>query len=323
MRTVATAARTREHHLGHCPACGTRGGEQVADANGLRLDRCPDCGLVYSDPQPRAAVLARYLEDYDIAAHFQPLSARKKVLFDRHLNSLVAPEEGADRLCDVGCADGQFLDLARDRGWQCTGIELNPPAAARARSRGFDIVEGDFTRIEDLSWGAFDVVTCWDCLEHSPEPRAFAERLVRLTKPGGRLLVTTLNLGCLAFRVFGTRWSMVHPDHFTYWSSQSLERLFTQCGCSVDKCESFGLGRDFVRWLDKLQPLRVQGLARRAGAESGGDRGEQPGRAGWDVNRGVLGAERMVNRVLAATDSGVDITCTMRRDRAAGSPLQR
>ncbi len=274
---------------------------------------------MYSDPQPRAAVLARYLEDYDIAAHFGPLSARKKVVFDRHLDNIGAPQEGADRLCDVGCADGQFLDLARDRGWQCAGIELNPPAAARAAGRGFDIIEGDFTQIEDLSWSAFDIVTCWDCLEHSPEPRAFADRLVRLTKPGGMLLVTTLNLGCLAFRVFGTRWSMVHPDHFTYWSSQSLERLFTDLGCSVCKCESFGLGRDFVSWLDKLQLLRFRGLAGRAKRGPGGDQGAPRRGAGWDVNRGVLGAERVLNRALAATDSGVDITCEMRRDRAAAS----
>jgi len=267
--------------------------------------RCTDCTLVYSDPQPRTTVRARYVAEYDLAAHFGPLAPRKRVLFERRLRYVAPPKEGRNRLCDVGCADGQFLAIAREHGWNCMGVELNPPAAAAARSRGFEIVEGEFESAEGLPWRRFDLVTCFDCLEHTPEPRLFAERLVNLSRPTGTILIATLNLNSLAFRFFGTRWSMIHPDHFTYWNAQALERLFEDLGWKVTEWKTFGLGRDFVAWLDAIRRLR--GSALMASVR------HQNLHPGWDVNRGVLAAERLLNRGLGLTGTGVEIMCTLQR----------
>jgi hypothetical protein len=268
--------------------------------------------LVYSDPQPRAEVRARYLEAYDLAAHFEPLKTRKRVLFERHLERIAPPADGQDWLCDVGCADGQFMAIARERGWKCLGIELNPPAAARARSLGFDVFEGAFETLEGLPWGEFHLVTAFDCLEHTPEPHVFAERLGKLATSTGTILLSTLNLRSLAYRVFGTRWSMIQADHFTYWSAESLERMFGDLGWKTIDSETYGLGRDFVGWLDAAQRLRRKLKLRPSWAGGGGLTGSAPG-AGWDVSRGVLAGERALNRAFAARGSGVGIICTLRR----------
>jgi SAM-dependent methyltransferase len=313
MTALSVIDADQEHRLGGCPACGTRGAELFARAPGFQLVRCRECTLVYSDPQPRAEVRARYLEAYNLAEHFEPLKPRKRVLFERRLQQIAAPTPGEDRLCDVGCADGQFIALAQDRGWKCLGIELNPPAAARARSLGFDVVEGAFETLEGLPWGEFDLVTCFDCLEHTPEPRVFAERLVRLVKPTGTILVSTLHVRCLAYRVFGRKWSMLHKDHFTYWSAESLQQLFGRLGWKTIESETFGLGRDFVGWLDAIQRMRRQSILAPRSPEAN-EMARPVAGAGWDVNRGVLLVERMLNRALAATGSGVEITCTLRRE---------
>jgi SAM-dependent methyltransferase len=316
--TARPATDAEKEQRTGCPACGASGAEPFADAPGFQLVRCRECTLVYSDPQPRAEVRARYLEEYNLAAHFEPLKPRKRVHFERRLDDIPPPARGRDRLCDVGCADGQFIALARERGWKCLGVELNPPAAAQARSLGFEVVEGAFETLEGLRWGEFDLVTCFDCLEHTPEPQEFAERLVRLVKPTGTILVSTLHLNSLAYRVFGSKWSMIHEDHFTYWSAESLERLFERLGWKTIESETFGLGRDFVGWVDAIQRLRRHSRTRRP---SLGDAAMVPPLpvVGWDVNRGVLTAERLLNRMLAATRSGVEITCTLRRERPFAS----
>ncbi len=292
-----------------CPACGSTRATAVGEAQGLSFHRCAQCDLVFVDPPPRERVREKYVEDYDLAEHFGPLATRKRVLYEGRLANLPSPAPGRNRLCDVGCADGQFLGLAATRGWQPYGIELNPPAAAAARARGAEVSVGVLEEIDDLPWGQFDLVTSWDVLEHTPDPRPFAERLVRLLAPGGTLVVTTLNYDSLVRRCFGWQWSMVCEDHFTYWNARSLRTLFEVQGLTLRHERSFGLGRDFVTVLDRLGARR----RRRAPEVSPAATAAAPSPAGWDVNPAVLAVERVCNWVLDTTGSGVGVEATFCR----------
>jgi SAM-dependent methyltransferase len=280
----------------------------VGAKEALTLVRCRSCGLTYTDPIDGPRARERYLHQYDLAAHFEPLSKRKEILFSRTLSDLPLPRPGHDRLCDVGCADGQFLRLAGDAGWDADGIELNPPAAASARRTGARVFEGVFEEIEDLDWGTYDVVTCWDVLEHTADPRRFVAKLGRLMVPGGTLALTTLNRRAVASRVFRVNWTMVVEDHFTYWDRHSLTGLLVRSGLSPQAISSYGVGRDFFTWLDRLSSAVTSRLPRRHPPpdrrESG--TGTAP-RGTWDTWPAVLALERLMNRGLSLVDGGVDL----------------
>jgi SAM-dependent methyltransferase len=158
--------------------------------------------------------------------------------------------------------------------------------------------------MEDLPWRSFDLVTSWDVLEHTAQPREFAERAARLLAPGGWLALTTLNRRSLAFRVFGTRWSMVVPDHFTYWDMQSLRSLFTRLGLIVVRAETFGLGRDFVQWMDRI--------SRSGRAREGRDPGDGVQAGGWDTSPGVVLFERALNAGFRRLGGGVGVEMVLR-----------
>lgn len=285
--------------LDACPACGAVGRTSYGTRQGLRLWRCEICGLIYSDPQPRGIVAERYKETYDLAQHFGALKERKTVLYERRFSWLPRPSSDAKRICDVGCADAQFLKLARERGWEPHGVEPNPPAAAAARREGVDVHEGWFEELEDLPWGTFDLVTAWDCIEHTPEPHEFAQRLVKLLRPGGAVALTTLNVQSLVARAFGMRWSMVVEDHYTYWDLSSLRSLMESVGLKVVEQHTFGLGRDFVTWIDRLAAGRPGGRA--GGAQSPGPRTT----GGWDARMTTIRVEEAVNAALDRTGTGV------------------
>lgn len=290
----------RGHRLDCCPGCGGHRWKPAFTARGIYCVGCLDCGLVYSNPQPRDRVLEKYLKEYDLAEHFGDYEARKSSLIGRRLDRIGAPPPGRSRLCDVGCGDGLFLELARDRGWEVLGIELNPPAAERVRGRGIDVVEGEVERMEDLPWGMFDVVTGWDTIEHTPEPRVFLGKMVRLMAPVGRLHLTTLNRRSLVARAFGARWSLVVEDHFTYWDQRSLRELAHQVGLAVLHERSGGLGRDFVRWVDVLRRVKA--------SSSSTVTGGTPSRpSDWGASPAILRAESALNRLLDATATGVEI----------------
>jgi SAM-dependent methyltransferase len=285
-----------DRHLGRCPACRCAARQGHWEPPGLRLYRCVACGLVYADPQPRGRIREKYTKAYDLAVHFGQHQARKQVLFERRLDRIGPPVLGR-RLFDAGCGDGLFLELATRRGWEVCGVELNPPAATQTRVRGVAVFEGALEELSDLPWGSFDVVTCWDSIEHTPEPRPFAEALARLLAPSGKLVLTTMNRRSLAAKAFGSRWSLVGEDHFTYWDRRSLTTLLESAGLVVTETRFFGLGRDFVRLMDWLATCRHK-LSRRSAQQAA---------KGWDSGGAVTQVEAVLNHVLDSTKLGVGI----------------
>src|SRR5437764_9896055 len=93
------------------------------------------------------------------------------------------------RILDAGCGSGRTLEELRHYG-EVQGIELDPEAAAVARSRGCGEVKTG--RLEELPWppDTFDLITCLDVIEHTPDDRVTLAELRRVCKPGGWLVVT-------------------------------------------------------------------------------------------------------------------------------------
>ena len=93
------------------------------------------------------------------------------------------------QVLDAGCGSGRTLqELGRLR--EVSGIELDPDAAEMARARGLgEVMVG---RLEELPWAdaSFDLITCLDVIEHTPDDRAALAELLRVCRPGGWLLVT-------------------------------------------------------------------------------------------------------------------------------------
>jgi 2-polyprenyl-3-methyl-5-hydroxy-6-metoxy-1,4-benzoquinol methylase len=292
-----------------CPGCKGRDQRLVGRKGSLVLWECRACTLVFTHPQPTMQVERKYLEEYDLATHFAAVAPRKRVLFSRRLKLLAEQRRGlGSRLCDVGCAGGQFLELARGDGWEAFGIEMNPPAAKRARETGAIVFEGALEQLDSLPWGTFDAVTCWDVLEHTPSPRLFVEKLSHLLAPEGVLVVTTLNWNAIVRRSLGMRWSMIVEDHFTYWTDHALRRLMEREDLQCLASETFGLGRDLVWPIDRVAATIRS--ARRHGNSAGNVR--WPDQI-WDTHPAVLGVETAANIVLRAIGAGVGLLATFAR----------
>ncbi|MCW3016021.1 MAG: hypothetical protein JWO02_3113 [Solirubrobacterales bacterium] len=93
------------------------------------------------------------------------------------------------RLLDAGCGSGRTLDELQRYG-SVSGVDLSPDAVRLARARGHRDVR--IGRIERLDFGdaTFDLVTCLDVIEHTPDDRAALRELRRVTRPGGMIVLT-------------------------------------------------------------------------------------------------------------------------------------
>ncbi len=104
------------------------------------------------------------------------------------------PIEPGSRLLDVACGTGQVAFPAAARGAQVTGMDIAPnlieQARSRARAEGFDIRfdEGDAEMLtyED---GSFDLVVSLIGAMFAPRPDRVAAELLRVCRPGGRIVM--------------------------------------------------------------------------------------------------------------------------------------
>jgi methionine biosynthesis protein metW len=105
-----------------------------------------------------------------------------------------AAERGGLAL-DVGCGDGELLELLAGVCERVVGVEEDPVAARAAADRvagSGTVICGDFMAAKSLSLAGFDTITCVACLQHLPLEAALAQ-MAELLRPGGRLLVIGLS----------------------------------------------------------------------------------------------------------------------------------
>jgi SAM-dependent methyltransferase len=136
------------------------------------------------------------------------------------------------RVLDAGCGSGRTLqELARFG--EVTGVELDPDAADLARRRGHGEVR--VGRLEELPWedDSFDLITCLDVIEHTPDDRATLRELLRVARPGGFLLVTV--------PAYQALWSL-HDEanhHYRRYGRRTLRAAARSAGWTVERVSSF------------------------------------------------------------------------------------
>jgi SAM-dependent methyltransferase len=142
------------------------------------------------------------------------------------------PLRSGARVLDAGCGSGRTLEELSPYG-TVSGVELDPGAAEMARGRGRgDVVVG---RLEELPWenGSFDLITCLDVIEHTPDDRVTLRELRRVSTPGGFLLVTV--------PAYQGLWSMhdVANHHYRRYSRGRLRAAAGDAGWRTVRMTSF------------------------------------------------------------------------------------
>lgn len=123
------------------------------------------------------------------------------------------PFEGL-RLLDIGCGGGLLSEPMTRLGFQVTGVDASEKniatAATHAAEQGLQIDYRASTAEALLEAGEppFDVILNMEVIEHVADPAAYLQDCARLLKPGGLMVVATLNrtLKALALAKIGAEY---------------------------------------------------------------------------------------------------------------------
>ena len=124
--------------------------------------------------------------------------AHKQGLEFRHRSALEMAEEGA--ALDLGCGDGAFLDVLRERGIDAEGADISSEAVARCAQKDHRVKLIDIAH-ERLPFDdkMFDSVFVLDVLEHLYNPGNFLKEAARISR--SRLIIGVPNFNSLPARI--------------------------------------------------------------------------------------------------------------------------
>lgn len=240
----------------NCPACGETAHKKQCGYEWTAAYRCTRCRVVFLNPYVTHEGMKEIYASPETLAKFFPFcdhyfedtekenrDTRTFRVYEEWLKKLERSVSGR-KMLDVGCGAGQFLKLARERGWDAEGLEFDNALEQKLKTQGIPVTTGDFFHAE-LPENSFDVITLWDVFEHFSEPVPALSRLRKLLKPDGVLLLACpkedSSLAWLAKKFY--QWSggkIQYPvkvvyliDHPLFYSPKTLSELLEVHGFKV------------------------------------------------------------------------------------------
>ncbi len=131
---------------------------------------------------------------------------------DTRSTALVAPWAERARVLEVGCGTGLILREVEPIASEAIGLDLSRGMLEVSRKRGLKVVEASATEIPFTS-DSFDLVYSFKVLAHVPDLATAVREMVRVTRPGGRLVLEFYNRHSLRYAIRRIRRpGVVGPD---------------------------------------------------------------------------------------------------------------
>jgi 2-polyprenyl-3-methyl-5-hydroxy-6-metoxy-1,4-benzoquinol methylase len=204
------------------------GDEKLLD----QLVRCKRCGLQYLNPRLRSDVVIEGYSSGSDETFVSQIAGRERT-FAKSLRLIERYKPDRGHLLDIGTAGGSFMAVAKKAGWIVEGCEPNRWMCDWANKHyGLNIVPGTVFDM-NLQSQSFDIVSLWDVLEHTPDPKATLKESHRILKQSGLLVVNYPDINSSISRLMGRRWVFLLSVHLYYFTTQTLTKMLGELGFRV------------------------------------------------------------------------------------------
>lgn len=189
---------------------------------------------------------------WDPSGPCKPLHALNKARCEFIKDVFSNMDPTPSRVLDVGCGGGILSESLARMGVHVTGIDVHAEGIDVAEEHKklddsiVDTIEYRTQSIEELlstaeGPGSYDVVIASEVIEHVDALQDFCSSLVKATKPGGRIIISTLNRTSLAYlmAIVGAEHLLrIVPEGTHEWSKfvtpEEVVHLFPSNSASLD-----------------------------------------------------------------------------------------
>jgi len=199
---------------------------------------CQACGFMFTQDAPDAVSIGPYYKSEDYVSHS---NTQKGVFFKiyhqvrehmlkqkRKAIAKNASKSSAQKILDIGTGRGYFLNHMQQHGYDCIGIEQDPDVR-RMASQDFGLNIFAPEKLYQLEDQQFDVITLWHVLEHVHDLRGYLEKIKKLLKSDGLLVIALPNPVCADEKMYKEHWAGWDvPIHLWHFTPENIKNLLSQ-----------------------------------------------------------------------------------------------
>ncbi len=249
----------------NCPVCDAETFSEYLDLRDFflteelfHLQKCDNCGFVFTNPRPEDKSLSKYYESPDyLSHHSQGINPVQLVYQElRRINirnkfSLIKKLVPCGRLLDIGCGTGEVLNYFKKKNWEVKGIEPSQSARNFAIQKyGLDIE--DEPGLKNLQKDSFDIISMWHVLEHVSDLQERIHIIYDLLKPTGYLIIALPNLNSWDAEYYKKYWAAFDvPRHLSHFSQSTIKKLVTAQGFKFAEAVPMKMDAYFISMLSE------------------------------------------------------------------------
>ncbi len=231
-----------------CIFCNISSDQTVIEENGYSGKKCPRCGLIYVSPRPTLVeTLNLYGHDQaNLSAESHILRAFANRLYARHHLRIIRRFKKGGSMLEIGAGAGYFLDEARRKGFEVSGIELNGIQAEFIRSKlGIPCEESP---LDDSLFNGkkFDVIYHCDVISHFHDPISEFQKMLDKLGNNGLVVFETGNFADVKTEYYRFVTKFQYPDHLFFFGESNLKELLRRTGFEVIKVYRYSVLPQFV-----------------------------------------------------------------------------
>lgn len=201
------------------------------------LCQCLKCDLIFSDQKPTADEIEKLQKRIKWKDHITPEAYKRY----SHILDRFEHFRSNGRILDLDCSHGEFLEMAKERGWNVVGTADTKEALEICKSKGLEMIEGALN-LETFEEGSFDIVCARNIIEHSQTPNEVVQKIHRILRSGGLAYVTTPNFNSfLRFRLKEKYSIISYPLRLVYFTRPTFKKLFKQNDFKILETEATGV----------------------------------------------------------------------------------
>ena len=130
-----------------------------------------------------------------------------------------------DKVLEVGCGTGYFIERLKNQGFSTIGLELNEKAVGVGTEKGLTVYNELIENFAKNNANTFDVVCSFQVLEHITDVKSYLESSILCLKKGGKLIIGVPNNNPYLYRYDKYHALNLPPHHAGLWDVATFEKL--------------------------------------------------------------------------------------------------
>lgn len=218
-----------------------------------RLMDCRGCDLLYADHLYEETVLEKNYDEAKYDSSEESGYAAKT--YAKFLPLIIKKIKKHESALDIGAGDGVFLEKLLEAGFkQVTGVEPSLAPVRCSKKHISPLIKKKMFKASDFSPESFDLITCFQTLEHLSQPSEICRGIYTLLNDGAAIFVVCHDRRSLSAKLLGMKSPIFDIEHFQLFSKKSLKRLLQSCGFVDITVEGIFNSYPMHYWL-KLFPM--------------------------------------------------------------------